>query len=319
MIEDESVETIVPTLVRTLKDAPVAIRTSLADLSEMYNVGGGTHVFVEARRKLYSTIWMYGEYLHPSAIDVVTTLKEITQQIREVSDSSEVIEIIDEVAEDCRKALGISNDVALKFGRVMEAMEAMKLVVEKEIYLHGSSSNNRQRLQNPLKELSNSGSAQSASLMQAGQITLRGPEILQPRSLIRSWLGPVGSWFASGEDSPSTDQQFDSLQMRCLLSRSVDDFVRSLEEMYDVVQNARAILSRIMRLKTGNITGIDDNWSVFVQYQDEIVNRCKNLETLKVFPRAVLRSLDDRVDEKFRTEWLEDIQNHSTSQRIIVQ
>src|SRR5277367_1388791 len=95
-------------------------------LSSIYQAGTQNAAFVKARHGLFCELKLYGEIIHPCAIDVVTGVKQTTETLSQASNRSEIGEILPFVIRDCDKSLRILRTLPVKYAQVLENMEDLK-------------------------------------------------------------------------------------------------------------------------------------------------------------------------------------------------
>src|SRR5579862_8887266 len=78
------------------------------------------------RHKIFCELQLYGQYVHPTAIEFVTRIKAVFETLSYVDNIGELAEVLPLIVGDCEESLVIVRGLPPKYAKLIVNMEELK-------------------------------------------------------------------------------------------------------------------------------------------------------------------------------------------------
>ena len=292
-------------LLATLESATESIRDSLTQLEGLYCLDTDLPQFLRARHRLFSETFLYGQFGHVDLVRVFNTVYEVMEVMCQVSEPSEVFECLQATAIDCQAALKRATNLETKYDRILRNVEQLQRQVDADIL---GLSEDRTGILSPGDRATRT--ERNAEQIEAshGFFNTLSTSILRLKLLefMRSTLGINSLQQRETEDGRILLQ---------LVGKSVLEFRTSLNLMCDMLRTGKALLETGLSI-IQSCDSISD-WSESLKTRNKLKNACRTFLVMKTGQERVLYSLEDKVVDEFKQEWLQKLNNNNVSGKIV--
>jgi len=296
-------------LLATLESATQSIRDSLTQLEGLYCLDTDLPQFLRARHRLFSETFLYGQFVHVDLVRVFNTVYEVMEVMCQVSEPSEVFECLQAAAIDCQGALKRATNLESKYDWILRNVEQLQRQVDAD---NLGFSEDRTDILSAGDQATHT--ERNAEQIQASHRFCIGP-IALPVSIPQIKFTDLMTGWAFGIKSLQKKETEDGRVLLQLVGKSVLEFRTSLNSMCDLLRTGTAFLERgLSIIQSGD--RISD-WSDFLKTRNKLKNACRTFLLMKTGQERVLYSLEDKVVDEFKQDWLQKLKNSDMSGKIV--
>jgi len=281
-----------------LRGTSQSLNETLHLLRSSYQIEAQNAAFVKARHRLFSELKLYGDFIHPSAIDAVTNVKQTTETLSQASNLSEIGEILPFVLRDCERSLTILQTLPIKYGQVLENMEELK-----EDILVAMAVKTKKEKETPfVMARAQYNESMGDTGIQDFTIAASWNRLKRSASAAMKSVFPRSSSMAESletENEPGTSLE--------VVKNGVDQATLSIRFMYDTLQILELFLQTILGAANSSREMGRNDFGLFLEKATDIAQGCSSLISTRNTQEQVLVSIEDSIEEIYQRHWMEKL------------